>query len=136
MSVKPVLSPFPAEASFTSAKNSGKLLKQTARSVSNPSLSSLLSGLAADASTRRARRLSHCGCKVERVANEASARNVYLCKERLISEINDESVLEKSVTRGARRVLHAAAKEEASRSGVRSVKRSCSAYNIETFSSV
>jgi hypothetical protein len=118
--------PLPIAVSLISAKNSGKLRKHTARSAFKPSLSSLFS-LREPSSARRRSRESHLGESADNESYAASARNVYLCSERLIREMSDEMVLEKSARRGVRSKVYADARSEGFGSGARSSRKSYSA---------
>jgi hypothetical protein len=62
--------------------------------------------LRAESPPRRWRRSSQRGWREERDSKEESARNVYLCRERLMREMREERVLLKRVRRGVRRVLY------------------------------
>lgn len=108
ISATPVLSSplFPIAASFTSANDSGKLLRHTARRECIPSLSSFPSlSLRTASEPRRARRPSHKGCNAKRDSYDARARKVCLCSDRLMSAIREDMISLKSVNKGLRRVL-------------------------------
>jgi hypothetical protein len=114
----------PIAAIFTSAKYSGKLRRHTARSACSPSLSSFPSfSLRAASAPRRARRVSQRGCKAKSDSYEASARKVYLCRERLTREMRDEMVSLKRDNKGLKRVPKVEAIREGLEMGERSTRR-------------
>ena len=82
-------------ADLMSASSSGKALRHEARSECRASFSSFsfLPG-------RLHIRSSHRDCRDDRLPYTDSARNVFLCNERFMSEPSEERVVEKSVMSG------------------------------------
>lgn len=125
MSCNPVLNspPLPAAARRMSAMNSGKLLKQDARSEWRPSFSSF-----SDRPARRDMNSSHRCWQRERLACADSARNVCLLIDFLISALMEESVVVKRVARGAMRVANVDSSAGPCGSGASSSNNAYSAY--------
>lgn len=115
--------PFPRAASLRSARNSGKLRKHTPRSEFRPSLSSL-----AFRSARRVIResqLAWCNASAE---YEESARNVYLCSDRLMSDDREDMVSLYRRMIGLRSVANVVASRAGFCSGESSLSRTYSDY--------
>ena len=89
--------PFPIPASLRSARNSGKLRRDTPCRACRPSLSSF-----SFRSAFRVIRSSHLSSHIDNAECEASAWKVYLCNEHLIRAESEDSVMLKRVVRGVR----------------------------------
>jgi hypothetical protein len=118
-SANPVLvsPPLLIAATLTSAKNSGKLLKHTALNAARPSFSSspvptfppvpeLVMVVELESPLRLFKTSSHLPCSRPSDSNAASARNVYLWRERLMREVREVRVLVRRVRSGVKRVVY------------------------------